>query len=643
MPAEQKHFFFLLSFIALLFSAPSSPSAETLNEPATKIIVAFDEGALKAAVRKKKSLETALRPLVPSGRARAVAAATLGRLKRKLAGEIQRGSQLHLSLIDAKLITPVSYKKIDYDSAEYLQSAGLIRYAERDIELHASLRSNDPEAALQWALNNDGTSLLSAADVDINAEEAWQIRTSSDEVAIAILDTGFDPLHPDLRQNAWVNKEEVPANGVDDDNNGFIDDVHGCNFVVFSPASGSHCGAQPYSNNYHGTHVAGVAGARGNNGVGVSGVAWQTKLVSIAFLDEKGSGTLSDMIEGMQYAITLKQSYTASAGRRGANIKVINASFGHGGGFSQAEFDAIKAAAAEDIFVVAAAGNGGFDGLGDNNDLTPVYPAGYDLPNVISVASIGAGGKLSPFSNFGANSVHIAAPGERIVSTVFGGYSSLSGTSMAAPHVSGAAALWLAERKEMPAWGAKEALIASVKDRSVLARLDSLQGAVSSGGMLDLKQALLLGQDSRPDLRILQHPADAFAVAGDQVRFTVSASSSAPISYQWRKDGVLVSGATNASLQIAAVTAKDSGSYDCLLSSAGVQLVSSAAYLHMQIENSSDVTRDGRVDHHDLVAVMKSLGKRGKRLKEDVNGDKVVDLKDLSIVFANLSSRFRGG
>ena len=317
-------------------------------------------------------------------------------------------------------------------------------YAEPDYVVHASLTPNDPSYGNLWGMTN------------IKAATAWNTTTGDGTLMVAVIDTGIDRSHPDLQGNLWQNPGES-ANGLDDDGNGYVDDLHGWDF-----AYGDN---DPSDVQGHGTHVAGTIGARGNNGVGVAGVNWQVKLVALKFLNDSGSGSTSNAIKAVQYA--------ASKG-----IRVSNNSWG-GGGYSQSLYDAIDASKSVGHLFVAAAGNSNV-----NTDLTPHYPSSYDLDNVVSVASITSSDARSSFSNYGATSVDIGAPGSSIYSTVPGGYGTMSGTSMATPHVAGAAALLTGLH---PAWsyGAiRDAILGTARPLSALA------GLTVTGGTLDLAAAV---------------------------------------------------------------------------------------------------------------------------------------------------------
>ncbi len=289
-----------------------------------------------------------------------------------------------------------------------------VLYAEPDYRVRLHVTPNDPMFGDLYGLNNTGQS-GGRADADIDAAEAWNVTTGSTSVVVAVIDTGIDYRHSDLAANVWSNTDEIAGNGVDDDRNGYVDDVRGWDFA--------NNDNDPFDDNGHGTHVAGIIGAVGNNGVGVAGVAWRVRLMPLKFLAADGSGSLSGAIAALNYAVA-----------NGATIS--NNSWG-GGGFSEALVNALVNARNAGHVFVAAAGNGGTD-----NDTAPHYPASYDLDNVVSVAATDRNDRLASFSNYGLNTVDVAAPGVSILSTTpNGGYGYRSGTSMAAPHVAGALAL----------------------------------------------------------------------------------------------------------------------------------------------------------------------------------------------------------
>ncbi len=272
-------------------------------------------------------------------------------------------------------------------------------------------KPSDPEwEDEQWALAETGTAI-------IRAPQAWDLINSATDIKIAILDTGIDINHEDLSSNIWRNLEEIEGNGIDDDSNGYIDDINGFSFIESS--------GDLFDEDGHGTHVAGIAAAQGNNSIGVSGVAWNAKLVGIQILDDQGLGSTSEIIRGIEYANTV-------------GAKILNMSIG-GNSKSLAYQNAITAVQNNGGIVVASAGN-----EYSNLDENPSYPASYPNENILSVGSVDRLGELSSFSNFSSQQVDLAAPGSKIFSTYpthKGSYATLSGTSMSAPMVSGSLAL----------------------------------------------------------------------------------------------------------------------------------------------------------------------------------------------------------
>jgi subtilisin family serine protease len=301
-----------------------------------------------------------------------------------------------------------------------------IAYAEPNYRYQLHNVPNDPNFVKQWALNNTGQS-KGKAGADIHAPAAWDINTGVKSFVVAILDTGIDLTHEDLKANLWQNVAEVVGKSkTDDDKNGYVDDLNGWDFFNNK--------ASVTDDVYHGTYVAGIIGAAGNNNVGIAGVNWNVSMMICKVADSKGV-KLSAAIEAVKYA-------TANG------AKVINASWGDPN-YSKGLRDAIAAAGQKGVLFVASAGNGGM-----NNDKVPVYPANYDLDNIISVMATDANDHLAWPSNYGAKTVHLAEPGLNVLSTtpttataemtkdgVTAKYGTLNGTSVAAPHVTGAAAL----------------------------------------------------------------------------------------------------------------------------------------------------------------------------------------------------------
>lgn len=303
---------------------------------------------------------------------------------------------------------------------------------EPNYRLHILAVPNDTYFSNLWAMNNTGQT-GGTADADIDAVAAWDITTGSSDIVVAVIDTGIDYLHPDLVDNMWVNTAEIADNGVDDDGNGYIDDIYGYDFVYDD--------GSPMDEHSHGTHCAGTIAGRGNNGLGITGVSWQCSLMACRFLDEDGSGYASDAIDAINYAVA-----------NGADI--LSNSWG-GGAYSASLKAAIENAGDNGVLFVAAAGNSAA-----NNDADPHYPSSYDVANMIAVAATDDDDSLASFSCYGARTVHLAAPGVGILSSVLDGqYDSANGTSMAAPHVSGVAALLLANDSTMTFQELKSRLI----------------------------------------------------------------------------------------------------------------------------------------------------------------------------------------
>jgi thermitase len=303
----------------------------------------------------------------------------------------------------------------------------------------------------------------------ISAPQAWDMQTGSSTVVVADIDTGMKMTHEDLAANLWVNTGEIAGNNIDDDGNGYIDDVNGYDFFFND--------SNPTDENGHGTHTAGTIGAKGNNALGVTGVNWNVKIMPIKIYDSVGTTTTSAMlINAYNYVRIMKN--------RGVNIKATNNSYGgcaEACGYDQATKDAIDAVGNTDILQAFAAGNNG-----TNNDTTPFYPANYTSPSIISVASSTSTDARSGFSCFGATTVDIAAPGSGILSTTWTGtgYGNLSGTSMATPHVAGAAALVAAQYPNLSAASIKATLMNTAD------QIPAWSGLVKSNGRLNVFQAL---------------------------------------------------------------------------------------------------------------------------------------------------------
>ena len=372
-----------------------------------------------------------------------------------------------------------------------LQSSSAVLYAEPNYIVTAAAIPNDPSFVDLYGLNNTGQT-GGTVDADIDAPEAWDIQTGA-RVVVAVIDTGLDYNHEDIVGNVWVNTGEIANNGIDDDNNGYIDDINGWDFV-----NGDN---DPFDDNDHGTHVSGTIAAVGNNGIGVVGVNWSAQIMPLKFLSARGSGSTADAISALDYAVMM-------------GARISNNSWG-GGAFSQALFDSIAAAQSAGHLFVAAAGNDGVD-----TDASPSYPASYDLDNIISVAATDDNDALASFSNFGAISVDLGAPGVSILSSTPGNtYSSFSGTSMATPHVAGSAALLLAEDSTLSLIELKAAILDSADAIAALA------GITVTGGRLNVANAI------NGLARVLVTPETATLAAGTTQQFTASGGGTAP--YSW--------------------------------------------------------------------------------------------------------------
>lgn len=313
---------------------------------------------------------------------------------------------------------------------------------------------NDSRFSEQWNMNNSN-------DADVDGPEAWATQTGSDNVLVAIIDTGIDYDHEDLKEQIWLNPGESgngkERDGVDNDNNGYKDDYRGWNFVFDSN--------DPYDNNQHGTHCAGVVGAVGNNGKGVAGVNWRVKMMALKFLGQDGSGTTDDAAEAIIYATKM-------------GAKVLSNSWG-GGENSRTLQDAIQFAHDNGVLFIAAAGN-----ESSNTDNTANYPSNYEVPNVVAVASSDRNDALSSFSNYGRYTVDLAAPGSSILSAQpLGRYQLLSGTSMATPHVAGAAALIWAQYPSLTMHQVLVRLLGSTD------RKNAFVNRMATGGRLNLANA----------------------------------------------------------------------------------------------------------------------------------------------------------
>jgi subtilisin family serine protease len=354
---------------------------------------------------------------------------------------------------------------------------------------------NDPFFPNLWGLLNVGQNVngrpAGTPGADIRAVEAWTMTVGSASNVVAVIDTGVDYTHGDLGANMW----SAPA--------AFTVTIGGVAITCQAGTHGYNAIARtcdPMDDHDHGTHVAGTIGAAGNNVVGVTGVNWVTSMMALKFLNSEGSGTVADAIDAVEFAMQAKRVFAATGG---ANVRVLSNSWG-GDEFSQALLDQINEAAAENMLFVAAAGNSGLP-----NDLIPTYPASYQAPNVVAVAATTNTDARAYFSNYGRTLVHLGAPGDNILSTIRGGgFSFKSGTSMAAPHVSGAAALALSHCV-LDTAALKSVIVDSVDP------IASMANTTISGGRLNARRAL------HSCSQAATAPASLTAIGGDaQVRLT---------------------------------------------------------------------------------------------------------------------------
>lgn len=368
---------------------------------------------------------------------------------------------------NSRVAPDVQVVRVDGDEeteAEDYDNDARVEYAEPNFIYQPSVTSTDPSFGKLYGLHNTSqriNNVAGTADADIDAPEAWDATSGLPDTLVAVIDTGVDTRHPDLDGNTWTNTDEIAGNGFDDDGNGYVDDDKGWDFfhndrTVYDAADGDN----------HGTHVAGTIAAEGNNGTGVVGVNWKAQIIPLKFLGPNG-GSSANAIRAIDYAVA-----------KGA--KISNNSWG-GGSFSRSLKDTLSRADAAGHLFVAAAGNDG-----SNNDSSAHYPSSYDNLNVVSVAATDNKDALASFSNRGATSVDLAAPGVSIYSTLpNNSYGSYSGTSMAMPHVTGVAALIKSKNPTLDDAGVKDALLQSVDKKGNLA------GKMATGGRLNANEALV--------------------------------------------------------------------------------------------------------------------------------------------------------
>jgi serine protease len=421
-----------------------------------------------------------------------------------------------------------------------------IEYAEPNWVVHVAQVPSDPLFSHLWSLHNDGLH-AGVLGADISALAAWEISEGSHDAVVGVVDSGVDYTHPDLAPNMFANPDELANNGIDDDGNGYVDDVFGINAITGT--------GDPMDDHYHGTHVAGTIGAAGDDGLGVVGVSPNVVIMAMKFISSTGEGDIAGAIACIDYAVAMKN--------RGVNLRALNNSWG-GFPFSQALEAAISDTNDAGILFVAAAGNSAGD-----NDVTPIYPASYDLPNVVAVAATTRADALSSFSNYGSDTVDLGAPGSDIVSTMpSGGYGADNGTSMAAPHVTGAAALVSSANPSLSVAEVKQILMDTGDP------LPALAGRTVSGKRLDVERALeaaLAVPAFRVEIPTLHAtveqgeavtlPIDVTSLLGFTEPVTLSLSSVPALNATTTFTPNPAPAGTSASVSIATTTATETGDY----------------------------------------------------------------------------------
>jgi subtilisin family serine protease len=384
------------------------------------------------------------------------------------ANRFDQKGDLELSRVPVGISIAAAVRGLEADPA--------VEFAEPNWIYEHQLVSNDTYYASGQLWGMYGPTTSPSNQFGSQAAAAWAAgHVGSSNVYVGVIDEGIQFTHPELAANVWSNPFD-PVDGIDNDGNGYVDDVHGWDFD--GNDNSIYDGGKPGNADDHGTHVSGTIGATGGNGAGVAGVNWNVTLISGKFLGRRG-GTTANAIKAVMYFVDLKT-------RHGLNIVATSNSWG-GGGFSQGLLDAIVAGAQQNILFVAAAGNGGSDGVGDNNDSVASYPSNYNTTSgagydaVIAVAAINSAGALASFSNYGPTTVDIGAPGVGVISTTaVNTYSSYSGTSMATPHVSGAVALYASTHPGATAAAIKNAILSSAVATPALA------GKTVTGGRLNV-------------------------------------------------------------------------------------------------------------------------------------------------------------
>ncbi len=416
------------------------------------------------------------------------------------------------------------------DAIDLLKNDDNYEFAEPNWILTEDRTPNDAAYTQLWGQHNTGQT-GGTADADIDAPEAWDTETGKETTVVGIIDTGIDYLHPDLVDNMWSNPGEIPGNGIDDDGNGFIDDIHGWDFV--------NNDNDPMDDRGHGTHVAGTIAGQGNDGAGIVGVMWDAQLVGLKFLSAAGTGSTSNAIKCVNYATMM-------------NIPITNNSWG-GGGYSLALENAI---AAGQLFI-AAAGNSGVDA-----DISAHYPSSYTLDNIISVAATDHNDLKAGFSNWGLTSVDLAAPGVSIYSSIpGGGYARYQGTSMAAPQVAGAAGLIYSLNPSLTPIEIKALLLDNVDANA------SMDGRCVTGGRMNIANSLAA---TEPNWITVSDNGTGVIFPDQSIEFTVTVDPAQLAVGTWSADIVIATTDPTTPEVILPVTVEITGCKTLTLSAASI-------------------------------------------------------------------------
>ncbi len=459
----------------------------------------------------------------------------------------------------------------DIDHARWVGGTGVILFRSRSRDTGAMVRALAGRPDVLYAEPDYVVHKLDKAPNDlmygslwgmakISAPKAWDVTTGSTGAVVGVVDTGIDYTHPDLAGNVW----SAPST--------FSVTIGGATITCPQYSHGFNAitnTCDPKDDENHGTHVSGTIGAVGNNVTGVAGVNWTTQVMGLKFLDSTGSGYTSDAVEAIEFAIQAKAIFASTT--TPVNVRVLSNSWG-GGGYSQALLDEINRANSNGILFVAAAGNDG-----RSNDSRPSYPANYNAPNVVAVAATDSGDNMASWSNYGARTVGLAAPGVGIWSTVrSGNYASYSGTSMATPHVSGAAALILS------APGCTTLSTAALKS-AILNNVDpvlSVAGKTVTNGRLNVGRAVQ-NCAVTSGFTLSMSPASSSVKQGSQTTYTVNVSKDAGFSGTptFTLVGGLPSGAAgsflNSVLTVTASSKTPQGTYTLLIRGVSGNLVRS--------------------------------------------------------------------